>query len=161
MRTTGRRNNEQLYPTLFGTVAGALGIIVVISASLRLADSLRPQAGDIIIFVPARTGVAASQASLTVMRAGPSPASFCTLRPGVMRQSGGSMIVEAVADDATQRYRVHWVGGHTSQTGNDCGSTADLLLTPGEVAVLTFAADAPGGAVDAGYNRPGMGRRAR
>ncbi|HUB12149.1 MAG TPA: hypothetical protein VMB34_09335 [Acetobacteraceae bacterium] len=155
------RKSEQLYPTLFGTVAAALSIIVIITASLRLADALRPQTGDMISFVASPSGVVTAQASLTVERAGQSPVAFCMLQPGVMRQSGGSLVVEAVVNAATRRYRVHWAGGRTSDTGADCGRTADLLLTPGDIGVLLFAASAPAETTAEPYSRPGMGRRAR
>jgi hypothetical protein len=172
MRTTDRRNPEQLSTTLFGSVAAALAMILIVCASLRLVDELGPQTGDMITFVPAQNGVVTADARLTVARVGQSPVAFCTLDPGVMRQSGGSVVVEAVASNATRRYRVHWAGLRTSDTAADCGQAADLLLTPNDIAVLLFAATAPAGAVDtpgdkrgeivdARYNRPGMGRRTR
>ena len=162
MRTTDRRRNpEQLSTTLVCAVAGALAIILIISVSLRLAAALSPRTGDMITFWPVPGGAVTTEASLHVARADHSPPAFCTLDPGVMRQSGGSVVVEAVASDRTRSYRVHWAGGRTSDSGKDCGEAAELLLAPNELEVLMFAASAPAETSDARYNRPGMGRRTR
>ncbi|HUB48934.1 MAG TPA: hypothetical protein VMB73_28495 [Acetobacteraceae bacterium] len=161
MRTTDRRNNDHLSSTLVGAVAMALAIIVIVGASLRLADALSPGTGDMINFVPPETGVVTGQASLIVARVGQVPVAFCALDPGVMRQSGGSLVIEAVASNAARRYRVHWAGVRTSESAADCGPAADLVLTPNDFAMLSFAATAPAETVAAHYNRPGMGRRTR
>lgn len=161
MRTAHRRNPEQLSTTLVGSVAAALSIILIVAASLRLADALSPQTGDVITFVPPPSGIVTGQASLTVPLVGQSLAAFCALDPGVMRQSGGSLMVEAVANDAARRYRVHWAGARTSDSPADCGRAADLLLTPNDFAVLSFAATAPAETLGERHNSPGIGRRTR
>ncbi|HUN41463.1 MAG TPA: hypothetical protein VMU81_14330 [Acetobacteraceae bacterium] len=158
MQSTDRRNSGQLYTILFQTVAAALAISVVITASLRLADALRPQNGDIIAFVPSTGGGVSIEATLVARRAGRSRSAFCILDPKVMQQSGGSLVIEAANLGGIHGYRVHWAGGRTS-AGADCGQSANLLLTPDDIAELLLAANTANSA--ANYNNPGIGRRAR
>lgn len=158
MQSTDHRNSGQLYTTLFGTVAAALGMIVIVTVSLRLTDALRPQNGDIIIFVPAN-GDSVIDATPVAERVGRSPGAFCILDPNVMERSGGSLIIEATKPGDTRGYRVHWAGGRTSSSGGDCGGSADLLLTPDDTSILLLAANTERRSTD--YDKPQAGESAR
>ena len=161
MRSSDHRKSEHLYAALGGTIAAALAITAIIGGSLRLADALRPQTGDIIAFVPAHDEITDTQATIIATRAGQSPPASCVLDPRIMHQSGGSLIIEAVGLAGHRAYRVHWAGVRTSASGTDCGRSADLLLSPEDVAVLLFAASSGNTGADVAYSNPGMGRRVR
>lgn len=64
----------------------------------------------------------------------------CVLSPADMAGKGGSMVVEARRQSRPPVYRVHWAGGHTSPGTNDCGTSADLLLSRSELMRLANVA---------------------
>ena len=160
MRSARHRASHQLYTVLFGTVAAALVVILIIKVSLRLADVLRPQEGDVIAFAPANVDVM-TRAQIVATRVGQSPATFCMLDPRVMQRFGGSLVIEAVEGGGGRRYRVHWAGGRTSVSGADCGGSANLLLTPDDIAILLLATNSPSYGTNEPYSKPGISRRAR
>lgn len=161
MRSSHHRKSEPLHATLVGAVVAAMAISAIIGSSLRLAEALRPRNGDIIAFAPVRGDPVAAQPNVVAQRAGRSPAAFCILDPRVMLQSGGSLIVEAASFTGGRGYRVHWAGGRTSAANTDCGQSAELQLTLGDVTALTLAADGQADHPTVDYNRPGIGRRVR
>jgi hypothetical protein len=61
-----------------------------------------------------------------------------------MQRLGGSLLIEAVQIEPDRRFQVHWSGVRTSNSSEDCGSSADLLLNNAQVAALIFAAGGRG-----------------
>jgi hypothetical protein len=55
-----------------------------------------------------------------------------------MQRFGGSLLIEAVQIKPDHRFQVHWAGVRTSNSPEDCGSSADLLLDNAQVAALIF-----------------------
>lgn len=140
MRSRSRDKSGELRAIVQWFVAAALMIVVVLTDALRMADELRPHVGDIIAFVPGRPAASAMQSPIAVVPIGTPPESPCVLEPRVMRALGGSLVIEAARPGDGPGYRVHWAGVRTSDSRSDCGATADLLLTPEEIAALSVAA---------------------
>lgn len=61
-----------------------------------------------------------------------------------MWASGGSLLIDAVRREPRLGYRVHWAGARTTDDAADCGTSAELLLGPTDIAALTFAAGGSG-----------------
>lgn len=68
------------------------------------------------------------------------PLAECSLDPNVMAANGGSLVVEAVEDKPSLRYRVHWAGSSTAKTAGDCGDPAILVLSRTDLQRLANAA---------------------
>jgi hypothetical protein len=145
MRPTYDGKLDRLYFALCGTAAAAFLIVAVIGASLRLADQLRPRTGDILSFDLAKGAVSDNQTMITAGLVGNPPVASCVLKPHVMQTPGGSLVIEATQFESSLSYQVltyqvHWAGGHTSDNGADCGTSADLLLRPADLSTLSLAA---------------------
>ncbi len=92
-----------------------------------------PSVGSIVVFKP---GVTATERwSVRAIIADPAPnglrmagTKHCTLTPGIMAVHGGSLVIEARRLSRPPVYRVHWSGGRTDASVNDCGADADLVL---------------------------------
>jgi len=123
-------------------VASAV-VAVVASVSLHLAYELRPGIGDIIAFA-GKSGWPEVQARITALRSNAAPGLPCVLDPHVMKQFGGSLLIEAARSQPTVAFDVHWAGTHTSDGVGDCGASADLVLNLGDVVTLTLAAGRSG-----------------
>ena len=115
-------------------------IVTLISGSLRLANELRPRTGDIMSFGLAKGAMSDRNTMVTAGLAGNSSVASCVLQPHFMQKFGGSLVIEATQFEPNVNYHVHWAGGHTSDNGADCGRSADLLLSPADLTVLSFAA---------------------
>lgn len=120
-------------------VAAALGAMSIIGM-MRFVDHFRPRIGDIIAFDPQKVASPSSEPRMTVSHAGMTPEVRCILDARTMRQSNGSLIIEAALPETTFGYRVHWAGGPTSGTAASCGSTANLLLSEAQITALKMAA---------------------
>lgn len=93
-------------------------------------DALRPQIGDMIVFVPSpNTGDSWQLRVSTASVAGREEAAGpCVFDPNEMTASGGSLIVEARQETNPPRFRLHWAGHHTAKGAGDCGAAADFTL---------------------------------
>ena len=74
----------------------------------------------------------------------------CVLDTGVLRQSGGSLVVEGQVIGTAGSFRVHWAGLETSAGAGNCGGDADLILDGRELDVLALHA----GGYGSGIKRP-------
>lgn len=138
-----RQNSDAPFDTasvkLAGAVAVGLLVAVTVTSAMRLQDAVRPHNGDIIAFDPTRPPRAGDLA-FTVASLGRPNAQPCVLDARVMQRSGGSLVIERTWLTPTLHYRLHWIGGPTSDGANDCGNPADLRLDPSQVVTLSVAA---------------------
>ena len=63
----------------------------------------------------------------------------CVLDLNVLRQVGGSLIVEAKLGTGQDTWQLHWAGERTSSDTANCGNDAELILNAADVRLL-FAA---------------------
>jgi hypothetical protein len=135
--------------TLLGLVLGAGSFDL-----LELATNARPALGDIIVFGADRPLARDVAGQVAAQHVGDQEfgQAGCMLDVGIMRRSGGSLIVEERAPGPTARVRVHWSGLRTSADADNCGAAADLLLRPREVNALALGAGGYGAGLAA---RPG------
>jgi len=120
-------------------VTGCLSAVVVLQL-----DAFRPKLGDIVAFRPASQDADSWQMTIPariVAAPGRAPAD-CTLDPNVMAKDGGSLVVEQRQDAPDLLYQVHWSGAHTApaRSRQDCGATADLLVSRTDLQRLANAA---------------------
>ncbi len=143
MTPTNDRKSGEAYATFIAMV-GVITVGILLTAGLSwLADSLGPQAGDIITFVATRAP-SVSTGVITAGRAATSGRTSCILDEQTMQRSGGSLVVESARFAPKRTFQVHWAGARTSNGPDDCGSSADLLMNIDEVAALIFAAGGKG-----------------
>ena len=133
----GRRIPPILLLATVTLLAAATGV-----ASLaRQAADLGPGVGDIVSFRPDRPSPFDSAERFTADR--PHQTS-CVLDLGMIRLSGGSLVVEQLGTVTDRIYRVHWAGPRTSEDATNCGTEADLVLSRTEMNALTMAASGLG-----------------
>lgn len=117
-----------------------LSIGVVIGGILK-ATRFGPAVGDIVSFDVAAAGF--DQAPVTVSRADAAIGEHsCVLRPRTLVNGGGSLVIEGRELGQRGAFRVHWAGPRTSPGGEDCGRSAELLVSPNDL--VTLAASAGG-----------------
>ena len=124
---------------LAGLIAGLLASGVAMAAAVRTID-LGPKVGDILVFRPGAH--MPPDWEFTVANTTAAPAD-CLLQPLVMAAGGGSLVVEE-RFHSPRRFRVHWAGERTSQAGADCGRSAELEVTGGDLQLLSNAVGGPG-----------------
>jgi hypothetical protein len=140
MRLNDERSTQQMATAVYGMIAGALTVLVIIAASLRVAQVMSPRTGDMIVFDPAKAVVMNGHAEVAALPVGATAATRCLLDPRIMQRFGGSFVVESATLRPGFSYRVHWAGTHTSTAPTDCGNSADLLLTADGLTLLSIAA---------------------
>jgi hypothetical protein len=133
----------ELYTALAVTVIVITAGILLTSGFLRLVDRLAPQIGDIIAF-PATRVPSISSASFAASRVIAPDSVSCILDVQIMQKSGGSLVVESRQLEPSRIFQVHWAGGRTSNDRDDCGGSADLLLSGNQISALIFAAGGTG-----------------
>ncbi len=118
-------------------ITGCLSTFLVLQL-----DEFRPKVGDIVAFKPGSEDAAMWQITIpaTSVSAIGLPLAECSLDPNVMAANGGSLVVEAVEDKPSLRYRVHWAGSSTAKTAGDCGDPAILVLSRTDLQRLANAA---------------------
>ncbi len=121
------------WPNWVPALSAALLIVAIGGLTTYLAlkfDALRPQVGDMIVFVPTSSDPDSWQlrVAVTSVAGRDEAAGPCVLDPNEMSATGGSMVVEARADTSPPRFQLHWAGGHTAKGAGDCGAAADLTL---------------------------------
>jgi hypothetical protein len=138
------QTNDHKSHDVFGTISTlslliAIGVTSIVSM-LRIVDHMRPSVGDIIEFDATKIVAQDSEPRLEVKPVDPSGVALCTLDVQRMRQSNGSLMIEAMRPDPIFNYRVHWAGGPTSEARSSCGISANLLLSEVQITRLKMAA---------------------
>jgi hypothetical protein len=131
---------------LLGVTALALAGTIGTIGLLQKVSELGPKVGDIVSFDPRESFSRDMKAEVTAIPVGARPGIACTLDVRTMHASGGSIIIEAREPQNQAGFRVHWAGGSSSTEGNDCGQSADLLLSREDLEVLAIAAGGFGAA---------------
>ncbi len=139
MRPAHDGRSSEICVRLAGLIAACLIFAVLFLNVLRLEDALRPRTGDLIAFIPTRDALQWVE-TVTAIPIGTAADVRCSLDPQVMEASGGSLVIEATQFTPRLSYRVHWAGVRTSDTGTDCGRSADLQLNPADILTLSLAA---------------------
>jgi hypothetical protein len=125
-----------------GRSAVPFAAAAVLSAglTLTLASSVHPRTpkvGDFLVFAAGDPRGDDGNIRIAVHRSGQSG---CVLDLGTIRQTGGSLVVEARVLRPVPGFRLHWAGERTSSAGDDCGNSADLFLGNGDLGSLATAA---------------------
>ncbi len=97
------QTNDHKSHDVFGTISTlslliAIGVTSIVSM-LRIVDHMRPGVGDIIEFDATKIVAQDSEPRLEVKPADPSGVALCTLDVHHMRQSNGSLMIEARQPD--------------------------------------------------------------
>jgi hypothetical protein len=124
---------------LLPVLIGACCVVVALTAVQAIAAMVHasPKIGDIVGFSPVKEQPTADGTKLIVHR----PDGYgCVLDLNVLRQSGGSLIVEGQITDSPSSFRVHWAGERTSTDASGCGAQADLVLDGRELDLLALSA---------------------
>ena len=141
-----RENSSLVWPAWGPALAAALLIVAIGGMTTYLAlkfDALRPQIGDMIVFVPTPQGDADTwqlEVSTTSVVGRNETAGPCVFDPNAMSAAGGSLIVESREETSPPRFQLHWAGQHTAKGAGDCGQTADLTLDRYDLQRLANAA---------------------
>ena len=122
-------------PALAAT-ASVMAVAFVVNAVVALACST-PRVGDVVAFVPSATEPSDDSTRLVAHRKGRSD---CILDLGVLRRSGGSLVIDTQLDGDAGGFGVHWAGPRTSDDPRNCGGDVDLVLRPRDLDVLALAA---------------------
>ena len=126
----------------FASVGLAMFLSMVIAVVfIARSYAVGPTVGDIIALRPGAELPDPMRESLEAVRLdGARKRGRCLLQTDVMAAARGSLVIEAEQDGASAAYAVHWAGGPTSRGTNNCGASADLELTPGDLAHLAQVA---------------------
>jgi hypothetical protein len=125
-------------------LGGACFIIVILAINLaQLANQPRPRTGDLLIFTPAKHSWLEVE-PVEVATIGKASPRSCILDPQVMKQFGGSLLVESTQLHPRLSFRVHWSGSHTSDQATDCGSAVDLRLDDHDLDAMSLSAGGSG-----------------
>jgi hypothetical protein len=134
------------WPAWGYALSAAVLIIAIGGLTTFLAlrfDALRPQVGDMIVFVPTAPDSDSWQlkiAATSVTGRDGDKTRPCAFDPNVISVAGGSLIVEAREDASPPRFQLHWAGRHTAAGEEDCGAAADLSLDRYDLQRLANAA---------------------
>jgi hypothetical protein len=121
------------------SLAGAVALMAC-TCLMRIAGVTAPRLGDIVAFDAAKRDPASTVAQVDAAPVGTTSGGTCQLDAATMLRSGGSLLVEARHPKQTREYQVHWAGTRTSPGTRDCGASADLLLSRGDLGALSVAA---------------------
>lgn len=117
-------------------IAGLLASTVGAAALLRTLQ-FGPPVGEILVFgpyaQPAPVWKVEAVRALDHRR--------CSLKPAVMAEAHGSLVVERRSVDGSS-FQVHWAGGPTSDGGGSCGNAVDVTLRLAEMQTLVNASAA-------------------
>lgn len=135
MRTRHNRTARLLFPALLGATAGmvAAGAVNLVSAAAMNTAKV----GDIIAFGPSQVIPPDVETRVVVHR----PDQFgCVLDLNSIRQTGGSLVIEAQLSSEGNSFRLHWAGERTALDSGDCGRSADLIVDHADLDNLVLAA---------------------
>jgi hypothetical protein len=142
-RPQGTPQGNGLTPWLPVLAAMVIMITGCLSTFLVLQlDEFRPKVGDIVAFKPDSQDTDMWQMTIpaTLVTTRGSASADCSLDPNVMAEKGGSLVVEGLQGKATPQYRIHWAGSATAKTAENCGESADLLVSRTDLQRLANAA---------------------
>jgi hypothetical protein len=131
--------NDIMPRILLPAIAGLGSALLALTAVHAIAamTTMTPHVGDIVSFIPSANQRIEDGVRLIAHR----PDQFgCVLDLGILRQTGGSLIVESEVDKAIGSFRVHWAGERTTADTGNCGSSADLILDRLELDILALGA---------------------
>jgi hypothetical protein len=137
--------NDIFAGVLLPAVGGLASTLLALTAAHAIAKMtyLTTYIGDIVSFIPATNPPVEDGVRLIAHR----PGQFgCILDLDVLRQSGGSLIVERQVSEAVGRFQVHWAGERTAADTGDCGKSADLILDWEQLDILATGAGGYGAA---------------
>jgi hypothetical protein len=135
MKTRKRSASRSRSAVLFFAAAVlAAGLTATLVSSFHQA---MPKVGDIVVFAPG--GLQGDDGTIRIAAHRPGE-SGCVLDLETIRQTGGSLVVEARVARPVPGFRLHWAGERTSDADGDCGTNADLFLGTGDVGSLAAAA---------------------
>ena len=145
-RPRRQRADDPLMPLVLTLIAGALVTAATGLCVLGELEQLGPTVGNLIVFRPTPSMTEWWRIKAAVAEPGDSVRTTaigsCDLSPSIMGDGGGSMVIEARRLTSPPTYRVHWAGKRTTRDANDCGRTADLILSRSDLMRL---ADVAGG----------------
>jgi hypothetical protein len=146
MRGRDRRHPTEAVGRIVETALLACVLAALLASSVALVAAARtidiaPKVGDVLVFKPTMR-VPADWEFAAVTTSDQLPVS-CNLRPDSMASGGGSLVVEQ-RFAGSRMYRVHWAGQRTSSDTADCGNAADLLVSRGDLQLLTNAVGGAG-----------------
>ena len=125
---------------LLGMSALALACMVGTIGLLHQVAEFGPKVGDIITFDPLDSMSRDMKAQITAVPTNARQGAICILDVRAMHATGGSVIIEARLSQPQPGFRVHWAGASSSDGGDNCGTSADLLLERQDVEILAMAA---------------------
>jgi hypothetical protein len=133
------KKNDVMARILLPAVAGLGSALLALTAVKAIAamTHMAPHIGDIVSFARSTDQPAEDGVRLIVHR--PNQVG-CTLDLGVLRQTGGSLIVESRITEVAGDFQVHWAGERTSAGTGNCGNNADLILDKRELDILALGA---------------------
>jgi hypothetical protein len=134
-----RSKNDMIVGILIPAIAGLGGTLLALTAVHAIAamTHMTPHIGDIVSFVRQTGEPVGDGVRLIVHR---SSQVGCILDLGILRRSGGSLIVESQVTEVAGDFRVHWAGERTSADSGNCGNSADLILDRRELDILALGA---------------------
>ena len=136
-----RRAHGAGRPLLGVAVVLALAVPVVLNLSTWLGAALDPSVGEIARFAPASVADGIGRVVEPAERTDAPVGLRCQLDSAAMAGGGGSLLVAAL-DAESDRYTVQWAGGRTSYGAEDCGRSAELVLSRRSLVALISAAGA-------------------
>jgi len=143
MKPTFDGKSDDILLTLFAAGVACFIIVTLAINLVHLADEPRPRTGDLLIFTPAKQSWLEVE-QVEVMTIGKGSSRSCVLDPQVMKQFGGSLLVESTQLHPTLSFGVHWIGSHTSDKATDCGSAVDLQLDDHDLDAMSLSAGGSG-----------------
>jgi hypothetical protein len=130
------RNARRGRPVALFAAAAALSAGLTVTVATCFGPAM-PKVGDIVVFAPGDSR--GDDATIRIAAHRPGLAG-CVLDIGTLRQTGGSLVVEARVLRPVPGFRIHWAGERTSSAADDCGNSADLFLGKGDLGSLAAAA---------------------
>ena len=143
-----QRVDETAKTLVLTLVAGALATATTGLSVFTQLNELGPIVGNILVFKRSevmadwwRVKVTIDDRGFATWQSG-GAVKTCDLSPSAMVAGGGSLVVEARRMSSPPLYRVHWAGKYTSRGPNNCGASADLVVSRSDLMRL---ADVAGG----------------
>ena len=129
-------------------IAGALATATTGLSVFSQLNELGPIVGNILVFKRSevmadwwRVKATIDERAFATWQGG-GVVRTCDLSPSAMVAGGGSLVVEARRMSSPPLYRVHWAGKYTSRGLDNCGASADLVVSRSDLMRL---ADVAGG----------------
>jgi hypothetical protein len=138
--TPGRHSDSGPLDLLITMGLASAVALMACTCLMRIARVTAPRIGDIVAFNAAKRDPASTVAQVDAAPVGAGSNVTCQLDASTMLRSGGSLLVEEIQPKQAREYLVHWAGSLTSSGACDCGASADLLLSRGDLGALSVAA---------------------